>query len=158
MKKQLFFTLLTSVLVFGCASNEQTEQQSSETPVQAEESSDAPVLDNYIQTVGSPDILFAEQEHDFGEVIKGDKVPYTFEFVNSGDAPLLITDARGSCGCTIPFYNEEPIKPGEKGKIDVTVDTGRKTAGKSFTVFVTVNSNGKNEEVKLKLSGVPIEK
>ena len=159
MKTKFLFSLAIVALLSACASDTSANEKTSEgTASQSDEAATEKVFKNYEMTKGSADIKFAVEKHDFGEVKKGEKVPYSFAFVNSGDQPLLITNARGSCGCTIPFYPKEPIKPGEEGKIDVTVDTERKTAGKTFTVFVTVESNAKNNQVKLELSGVPVEK
>jgi hypothetical protein len=156
MKTRILLSFAIVALLSSCATETKTEDSSIEN-VQEETTTTPEVLENYETTQGSAEIKFATEKHDFGEVKKGEKVPYSFAFVNSGDQPLLITDARGSCGCTIPFFPKDPIKPGEQGKIDVTVDTERKTAGKTFTVFVTVESNAVNKSVRLELTGVPVE-
>ena len=70
---------------------------------------------------------------------------------------MLITNAKGSCGCTIPFFPEKPIEPGEQGKIEVEIDITNKTPQKVFNVSVRVESNAKNDLVKLKLKGIPTE-
>ena len=112
---------------------------------------------NYTPTVGSADILFNEYEHDFGTVSKDYKQKHIFYFINSGDAPLLITDSKGSCGCTIPFFPKEPIEPGQQGKIEVEIDISNKTPQKVFNVNVRVESNAKSGLAKLKLKGIPTE-
>ena len=114
-------------------------------------------FENYVPTTGGADILFNEYEHDFGTVSKEYKQKHIFYFINSGDAPLLITNAKGSCGCTIPFFPEKPIEPGEQGKIEVEIDITNKTPQKVFNVSVRVESNAKNDLVKLKLKGIPTE-
>jgi len=61
-------------------------------------------------------MTFDKTSHDFGTITEGDKVTTTFGFTNTGDADLIIVDARGSCGCTVPQYPKNtPIAPGETG-------------------------------------------
>ena len=62
-------------------------------------------------------MTFTKSEYDFGTINQGDKVETEFPFTNTGKVDLLITNAKGSCGCTIPDFPKKPIKPGEKGKI-----------------------------------------
>jgi hypothetical protein len=64
-------------------------------------------------------IQFDEMKFDFGEMVAGDNSKHKFSFTNTGSNPLVISDAHGSCGCTIPSYSKEPIPPGGKGEIDV---------------------------------------
>lgn len=77
---------------------------------------------------------------------------YSFKFTNTGTAPLIINQAFGSCGCTIPEYTQDPIKPGEKGSIDVTYNGSGSLPGR-FTKTVTVRSNAKNRIVRLVIEG-----
>lgn len=96
------------------------------------------------------EITFSEKTHDYGKIpFKGDG-SYTFEFENTGKKPLILTDVRSSCNCTVPEWPEQPFKPGDKGKIEVEYDTRR--PGK-FTKYVYVQSNAKNSSVRLKITG-----
>ena len=89
-------------------------------------------------TGANPEINFEKETHDFGTIpYEGDGV-YEFKFTNTGKQPLIITNARGSCGCTVPTYSKEPIAPGATGTIKVSYDTKR-VGG--FTKTVTVESN-----------------
>ena len=115
-----------------------------------------PELQNFEKTLGSAQIIFQEYEHDFGTVTKENKLKHTFYYVNSGDTPLVITKAKGSCGCTIPFFSEKPLNPGEQQKIDIVIDVTNKTPDKAFKVTVRVESNAKTQLVKLKLKGTPL--
>lgn len=84
-----------------------------------------------------PVITFEKDFHDFGKLISGEKVTYSFQFKNSGKSMLLISDVSSSCGCTVPNFPKQPIKPGESGTIDVSFDSeGRHgLQSKSITVF-----------------------
>ena len=92
------------------------------------------------EKVDGPIMEFETTEIDYG-VIEYNSDPYRyFNFKNTGNAPLQITHAKGSCGCTIPEYPKEPIFPGESGVIKVRYDTKRDT-GKPFVKRVTVTTN-----------------
>ena len=58
---------------------------------------------------------FDRDEWDFGEINQGDVVEHSFEFTNTGKDPLIISNAKGSCGCTVPEWPRAPIPPGQKG-------------------------------------------
>ena len=77
----------------------------------------------------------------------------TFTFTNVGDAPLIINQAFASCGCTVPTYTKDPVKPGESGKIDVTYNGKGKFPG-HFSKTITIRSNAKTEIVRLTVEGV----
>lgn len=79
-------------------------------------------------------------EHDFGKVIQGEKVSYAFKFKNSGNADLIISDARGSCGCTVADYPKKPMAPGEEGEIDVKFSTEGKKGFQSKTITLVANT------------------
>ena len=85
-----------------------------------------------------PVIEFDEIEHDFGKIKPGTAVETVFTFKNTGDAPLIITNASSSCGCTIPEKPENPIAPGEKGEIKVSFNGSGKDL---VTKTVTINAN-----------------
>lgn len=91
-------------------------------------------------------IEFKKETHDYGTVKHGDNGDCTFEFKNTGNEPLIISNAKGSCGCTVPDWPKEPIAPGETGKIVVHYDTTRPG---QINKSVTINSNAINEPVKV---------
>lgn len=100
------------------------------------------------------EITFAEKTFDFG-YIKENKGPvsHSFEFINTGEEPLLIISARATCGCTRPEYPKEPILAGQKGVIKVTyVPAGRPG---SFDKTITVKTNGKTEHLRIKGTVIP---
>ena len=76
----------------------------------------------------------------------------TFTFTNVGTAPLIINQAFASCGCTVPTYTKDPIKPGETGKIDVAYNGRGKFPGR-FSKTITIRSNARTEIVRLVVEG-----
>lgn len=97
-----------------------------------------------------PVMEFESTVVDYG-VIEQDSDPYRyFEFTNTGDAPLIITNAKGSCGCTVPTWPKEAIAPGETGQIKVRYATNRLN---KFTKSITLTTNEKNPTRKLTIKG-----
>lgn len=83
---------------------------------------------------------FSKEVHDFGEITEGEVVSTTFKFKNTGDYPLVISAAEGSCGCTVPEYPEKPIQPGEDGEILVTFSSDRRPGRIDKTVKLHANT------------------
>ncbi len=84
---------------------------------------------------------FAEMRYDFGKLKDGDVVKHGFTFTNTGSSPLIISEAHGSCGCTIPSFPKEPIPPGGKGQIEVQFDSKGRSGLQNKTVTVTANTD-----------------
>ena len=102
------------------------------------------------QTVQKDSVIFDKLVHDYGTIEKGDDGDCTFTFTNKGQKPLVLSNVRASCGCTVPQWPREPIAPGEQGEIKVKYNT--KTVG-SFNKSITVNSNAANSVVRLSVTG-----
>lgn len=95
---------------------------------------------------------FPEKEHDFGYIKeKGGLVSCEFEFVNTGNKPLIIIEAVASCGCTRPEYPKRPIEPGKKGKIKVTYNPLGRPGG--FKKDIKIRTNGKEKRTVLYIIG-----
>lgn len=97
-----------------------------------------------------PVMTFDKTEHDFGIIEKESKVGYTFDFKNTGEADLIITNAVGSCGCTIPEYPKEAIKPGESGRMKVSFNASGKHGQQQKTVTITTNTSQGSELLHIK--------
>ena len=87
-----------------------------------------------------PVFQFETTDHDFGTINEGDIVEYTYKFKNTGDAPLIIQGAQGSCGCTVPNWTKEPIPPGGSGVVTAKFDSHGKQNVQNKTVTVTSNT------------------
>lgn len=109
-----------------------------------------------VPTGPTTSINFPQSTFNFGEIMDGEKVEHIFEFTNSGNEPLVIADAKGSCGCTVPVWPKEPIKPGEKGEIKVVYNSkGKgKVGGKSETKTVTIKANTDPVETRIIIKGI----
>lgn len=87
-----------------------------------------------------PEFTFETDNHEFGIIQQGEKVTYAFKFKNTGKAPLVISSASASCGCTVPEYTKTPVPPGEEGFINVTFDSAGKSGMTSKTVTLIANT------------------
>lgn len=85
-------------------------------------------------------IQFEKTEHDFGKIKQGDEAEYKFKFTNTGKEPLIIENAQGSCGCTVPSYPKEPVAPGASGEILVKFNSAGKSNAQQKTVTLTANT------------------
>lgn len=86
-------------------------------------------------------VNFANMNHNFGEIKQDSKHTYVFKFTNTGSQPLIIENATGSCGCTVPTYPKEPIAPGKTGEIEVVYSPGKQEGEQVKTVSITANTD-----------------
>ena len=93
---------------------------------------------------------FVSEEIDYGKIPQHADGVRIFKFTNTGDAPIVITNAKGSCGCTVPTYPKNVILPGETGEINVKYATDRIGA---FTKTVTLTSNASEPSKVLRIKG-----
>lgn len=96
-------------------------------------------------------ITFKSITHDFGKVKEGEKAVYTYEFTNTGDAPIIISNAQPSCGCTTPSWTKAPVLPGKTGSVTASFDSSGKPG--AFNKNVTVTSNATVGSVSLSFKG-----
>jgi len=109
-----------------------------------------------------PVFQFETTDHDFGTINQGDVVEYTYKFKNTGDAPLIIQGAQGSCGCTVPNWTKEPIPAGGSGVVTAKFDSHGKQGAQHKTVTVTSNTWPKQTvlhfEVHVNVKETPVKK
>jgi len=100
----------------------------------------------------SPKAAFKNNVHNFGKVAEeAGQVTCTFEFTNTGNAPLIINSVRASCGCTTPTYTKEPVLPNQKGEIKVAYSTTNRVG--SFDKNVTIFTNVPDTTYRLTIKG-----
>lgn len=101
-----------------------------------------------------PGFKFNEESHDFGTIKDGDVVEHVFTFVNEGEAPLIISDAKATCGCTVPDWPRQPIAVGEKGEIKVRFNSKNKPGVQNKTVTLTANTWPTTKRLNIKANVV----
>lgn len=97
-----------------------------------------------------PVMTFEEKEFDFGTVAEGTEVSHEFKFKNTGKAPLIVVNAKGSCGCTIPTWSKDPIAPGAEGTMLVKFNSTGKPNAQSKNVTITANTEAGTEVITIK--------
>jgi len=98
-----------------------------------------------------PTMEFSEKVHDFGNITEGDVVTKVFKFKNTGEAPLIISNATSSCGCTVPSYpKDKPIAPGEEGEIEVKYNSRGKKNQDNKVVRITANTWPATNNISIK--------
>lgn len=102
-----------------------------------------------------PTMSFETTDHDFGTINEGQVVEYTYAFKNTGEAPLIIQGAQGSCGCTVPDWTKEPIPVGGTGFVKAKFDSNGKPNIQNKTVTVTANTWPKQTVLRFKAMVTP---
>mgnify|MGYP001070952522 FL=1 len=129
MKRTFFIASLVAITLASCSSATDRIKSTDDSASGTEAMMDA-----------LPTIAFAEEFHDFGEVQEGEVVEHTFTFTNEGEGPLIISNAQGSCGCTVPDWPRQPIAPGQKGQIKVSFDSTGRAGRQDKRVTLTTNA------------------
>ena len=141
MKKSILIIAIMSAFVFTSCKENAAEKVSEEKVAEAE-TRDA-------NSGKFPVITFAEKEFDFGTIDQGTNVEHVFKFTNTGDAPLVIVNAKSSCGCTVPTYPKTPVAPGDTAEMLVKFNgSGKNQVSK--TVTITANTETGKETIKIK--------
>ncbi len=134
MIKNISIVLFVIISIYSCkpdGGNKKIDSDLINNPVTASSPKDTSQL---------PVFEFETENHEFGSIKEGDVVSFDFKFRNAGKAPLIITQASASCGCTVPEYSKDPIAPGEKGFIKVTFNSEGKHGMTSKTVTLLANT------------------
>ena len=97
-----------------------------------------------------PFIKFEEEVHDFGKIIEGETVSYSFKFTNTGKSDLLIVDVSTSCGCTVPSFPKIPIHPGEQGVIKIAFSSAGKRGYQTKNIIVVANTQPNSTMIRIK--------
>ncbi len=141
MRNYVFALLVLSLTACGQKAEEQkTGEQKNLLPTElvnnprSAEGTDS-VAFNDMATMDFKDTL-----HDFGTLVEGEVGTYDFEFTNNGKTPLIINDATGSCGCTVPEYPRDPIPPGKSGIMKVKFNSAEKRGHQEKSVTINTNS------------------
>lgn len=135
MKKCLFLFML----VAGLMACDKTAKQATGEVVTMETDKEQPTQ-AVSNNKASAEMKFENYEYDFGTIKEGDVVDHTFKFTNTGSTPLIIQNAVGSCGCTVPEWPHEPVAPGAAGEIKVKFNSSGKGGVQSKTVTITANT------------------
>ena len=148
-KTTLLYTFFLFAVVFTSCNTSNASSKVNKTNLENAKSRDIEIKK------GSASISFDTNEYDFGTVNEGDVVEKTFKITNSGNTDLIITNAQPSCGCTVPVWPKEPIKPGASADLFVKFNTTGKPNRQLKTITLTTNTEAGRQVLKLKGSVTP---
>jgi hypothetical protein len=158
--KQIQFSLLSLVLILlglnltscGDSTDEASVREVAREDVTAPAAAPAPAATATADVPAGPTttIEFEESEFDFGTIDEGEKVSHTYKFTNTGSEPLIIKDAKGSCGCTVPSWPKDPIAPGATGEMLVEFNSKGKSGSQNKRVTITSNTNPGQTFIQIK--------
>ena len=143
MTKAIFNTLFFTAILFFLSCGDGKKSITADLVVVPETAS-GKTISKY------PVMTFEKTSHDFGQIIRGERVSYRFKFKNTGKLPLIISDVPSSCGCTVPEFSKLPVSPGEEGYVMVTFNSQTESGYRTKTV--TVVSNGQPRSQTLTIS------
>lgn len=157
-----FLSFLLMLGMVSCASDGNKAEEAAETVAEkttdaAETVADAAqqVAQQSVPEGPTTTMSFEETEWDFGKITDGDKVQHVFKFTNTGDEPLTISNAKGSCGCTVPKWPKEPIAPGATGEINVEFNSKKKPGMQTKRVTITANTEPPQSYLNIKADVQP---
>lgn len=165
MKRRINFLMIITVLFLATA----CKKEDASSKIDATKSAIAPADPNAVNPEGTlalpktesekpappadgkyPVMTFEETEYDFGDIKQGDKVEHIFKFKNTGESDLLISNAKASCGCTVPEYPKTAVKSGETGEIKVKFNSEGKRGQTLKTITISCNTTSGSEILKIK--------
>ncbi|MFZ4546013.1 MAG: DUF1573 domain-containing protein [Bacteroidales bacterium] len=153
--KKYFYTVLLFFVVSGILISCNSKSSSSDLP--------AGLVTNPNSANGTADkdalpvISFEKDFHDFGKLISGEQVTYSFKFKNTGKSLLIIANVSTSCGCTVSSFPKQPIKPGEGGTVDVSFDSKDRHGLQTKTITVFTNTQPPSTILRIQSSVVEAE-
>lgn len=144
MQRSFIICCIFSLLAISCTEKNTTQEESAEHELKNKLSTSLvnnprSLSDTQNSNIELGKLTFKDTLHDFGKIKEGEIVEYDFEYTNSGKLDLLIYEAKGSCGCTIPEYSSKPIKPKETGFIKVKFNSEGKHGFNDKSVGIKTN-------------------
>lgn len=141
--KKILFPIFVIALLSSCGGSEEGTLSTDiiDNPSTANGDTDESTL---------PHFEFVEEVKEFGTITQGEIVSTSFRFKNVGQSDLIISSAQGSCGCTVPEWPKEPIKPGTEGVINVTFDSNGKQGMQSKTITLVANTIPNTKVIAIK--------
>jgi hypothetical protein len=125
---RIFFLLVLSAIFFSCDIRNTKAKN------------DVKITDPHQPFKDSTSVTIIDSVYNFGKVTDGEKVEYNYRFINSGNKPLIISDARASCGCTVPEKPDAPIPPGQTGYLKVVFSSKGRVGDVHKEITVTSNA------------------
>ena len=141
MKYNFLILFILTISFIGCKKNNNISSDIVNNPAS---------LENNKVSASNAIIKFETTEHDFGDIMEGEKVSYSFKFNNVGKNDLVITSVSTTCGCTVTDFPKDPVKPGESGTIEVTFNSSGRSGKQVKVITVATNANPSMSQLTIK--------
>jgi len=139
--KYSFITIFLGLVIFSCGPTTSVDNSVKKEGFTKSDIIRMPVSANQeVDTTLVAKMEFENTTHEFGAVLEGAQVEHVFKFKNTGKIPLIITDSKTTCGCTVPNYPKDPIAPGESGEVSVKFNTAGKKKEQNKPVSLFANT------------------
>jgi len=153
-KNILFLTFIFSIATLtSCREEGTTAEHTTTTTTDTSPQDQAPQMkpdivnnpatastENQADNQNLPEFAFEKESHNFGKITQGEMLKYSFKFTNTGKSDLVINNASGSCGCTVPNWPKQPIPAGGTGNIDIEYNSAGKTGMQNVSVTIVANT------------------
>ncbi len=140
-KTTIILIAIISLAVLSCKDNAAAKVKTSN--IETAKARDAKM------NMGMPVIAFDKKAFDFGTINEGDKIDGSFTIFNKGKANLVITGARASCGCTVPSWPKEAIKPGDSAKLKFVFNSRGKHGKQNKSITLKTNTENVSEIIRV---------
>jgi len=141
MKYNFLILFILTICFIGCKKNNNISSDIVNNPAS---------IENNKVSASNAIIKFETTEHDFGDIMEGEKVSYSFKFNNVGKDDLVITTVSTTCGCTVTDFPKDPLKPGESGTIEVTFNSSGRSGKQVKVITVATNANPSMSQLTIK--------
>lgn len=141
MKYNFLILFILTICFIGCKKNNNISSDIVNNPAS---------IENNKVSASNAIIKFETTEHDFGDIMEGEKVSYSFKFNNVGKNDLVITSVSTTCGCTVTDFPKDPLKPGESGTIEVTFNSSGRSGKQVKVITVATNANPSMSQLTIK--------
>jgi hypothetical protein len=145
--KKLAILLLAIAILTSCGNNKSNEGDVTVHDIHNPASADASRSAKISKDM--PVMTFEKMTHDFGKVMQGEKLSYSFKFTNTGKSNLIIEETNSSCGCTTSTPPKAPIRPGESAEIKVSFNSANKEGPVTNSVVISANTYPVNTLLKV---------
>lgn len=150
MKKTILAASIVFIGLISCNQNQGEGEKNQEDALSTELVNNPSSAEGEEGAEKMPTMEFTQKAIDFGEISQGEKVKQRFRFKNTGKSDLIISDAKGSCGCTVPSWPRQPIRPGQEGEVEVVFDSNGKSGRQHKTVTLVANTVPNKTVIALK--------
>lgn len=140
MRVESFYLLLIILFIFSACQEQEGKEVQTQRTKSMDEFIRIPTKDGKVKSEDMAKIDFDHMEFSFDTILEGQSVEHVYPFTNTGKKDLMIADVTSSCGCTVPYFTEEPVAPGNTGEIKIVFDSEGKNGHQDKKIRIFANT------------------